>query len=310
MNGQISLFDLIEQKEQTVDEVVKEVKKPITNPVISPKSEIPEKPRICFAEVPESEYKQDNGEEIPTIQEIIKLFNNTPIRYIHAEIISDIFELGALSISNQFDKRKCVYDRREEEYKKVAEKYKDNFGFIANLFNKIYVLLSTQTNPRNRFNDWLGELYMQSQTQSSKAGQFFTPFCVSKICAELAIDPNIVQAAKDGDKIITIHEPTVGAGGMVLAGLDILYNKHRFNYTRNVFVDCGDTDKRCVHMTYLQLALAGVPAVVWHRDGLSLETWDCYHTPALCMQWLRFKPLIQNSYAYLKDYMKGKEIDF
>lgn len=296
MNGQISLFDLIEQKEQSIEEVRAEQKQPLASP---------EKPSICFAEIPESEYGQDNGEEIPSIQEILKLFNNTPIKYSNAEIISDIFELGALSVSNQVDRRKGIFERREEQFKKIAEKYKSDFGFIQNVFSKIYALLSTQTNPRNRFNDWLGDLYMQSQTQSSKAGQFFTPFCVSKICSEMAIDPNAVQAAKDGDKIITIHEPTVGAGGMVLAALDILYNKHRFNYTRNVYVDCGDIDRRCVFMTYLQLSLAGVPAVVWHRDGLSLETWDCFHTPALCMQWLRFRPLVKGSY----DYLKGKEID-
>lgn len=291
MERQISLFDLVEEN---------------TSPVNPPKIEEIQKPSICFAEVPESEFRQDNGVEIPSIQEIIKLFNNTPIRYNHAEIISDIFELGALSISNQFDHRKCVWERREERFKEIAEKYKKDWGFIQNVFGKIFTLLSTQTNPRSKFNDWLGDLYMQSNTQSSKAGQFFTPFCISKLCAEVDISPNIVEEAKQKDKIITICEPTVGAGGMVLAALDVLYNKHRFNYSRNVYVDCGDIDKRCVHMTYLQLALAGVPAVVWHRNALSLETWDCYHTPALCMQWLRFKPLVQNSY----DYLKGKDINF
>lgn len=301
---QISLFDLELQKEQTIEEVYEEVK-----PVASPDNtteEIPEKPSICFAEVPESEYLVDKGEEIPTIQEILKLFDNCPIKYSNAEIISDVFELGALSVSNQVDHRKCVYKRREERFKEIAEKYKADFKFIQTVFSKIYALLITQTNPRNRFNDWLGDLYMKSFTQSSKAGQFFTPYHVSKACALMSIDPKAVQAAKDGDKIITIHEPTVGAGGMVIAALDVLYNEHRFNYTRNAFVDCGDIDKRCVHMTYLQLALAGVPAVVFHRDGLSLETWDCFHTPALCMQWCRFKPLVESSYAYLK----GKEIDF
>lgn len=147
---------------------------------------------------------------------------------------------------------------------------------------------------------------MQSCTSSKQAGQFFTPFSVNKMCSELSFAPDIIQQVKDGDKILKIHEPTVGAGGMVLAALDILYNKYHFNYSRNAFVDCGDIDKRCVHMTYLQLALAGVPAVVWHRDCLSLETWDCYHTPALCMQYSRFKPLVQQSY----DYLRGKEINF
>jgi len=41
-------------------------------------------------------------------------------------------------------------------------------------------------------------------------------------------------------------------------------------------------------MTYLQLALAGIPAVVYHRNGLTLETWDKWETPAYIMQYPRF----------------------
>ena len=42
-------------------------------------------------------------------------------------------------------------------------------------------------------------------------------------------------------------------------------------------------------MAYLQLSLAGIPAAIYHRDGLSLETWDVWKTPPYLMQYTRFK---------------------
>lgn len=51
----------------------------------------------------------------------------------------------------------------------------------------------------------------------------------------------------------------------------------------------SDIDQRCVHMTYLQLSLIGVPAIVYQRDTLTMKTWQKWETPAYIMQYLRFK---------------------
>ena len=48
----------------------------------------------------------------------------------------------------------------------------------------------------------------------------------------------------------------------------------------------GDT--RCVHMTYLQLSLAGVPAIVKHQNSLTRELWSVWKTPAFIFQYPRF----------------------
>lgn len=138
------------------------------------------------------------------------------------------------------------------------------------------------------FDDYLGELYMLSKTSNSKAGQFFTPYSVSKACAEVCIDEKTVNEYIEKDKIIKLNEPVCGAGGMIIAAIDILYNRYRLNYSRNLFVECSDIDQRCVHMTYLQLSLIGVPAIVYQRDTLTMKTWQKWETPAYIMQYLRF----------------------
>ena len=164
---------------------------------------------------------------------------------------------------------------------------------IVQIFTKIYILLTNQTNEHIGFNDYLGELFMKSDTSNSKAGQFFTPYGVSKVCAEMTIDKNMINEYIEQDKIITLNEPTCGAGGMILAVADILYYQYHFNIARNLFVLCSDIDERCVVMTYLQLSLAGIPAIVLHQNALSLETWGSWETPAYIMQYSRFKDCLK-----------------
>jgi type I restriction-modification system DNA methylase subunit len=268
---QLSFFDAVE---------------PEAEPEEKAKPEAETKPQtIKPALVPDEEFNKTPYTNIPKVDDIIKLISKATYKVGIHELLSDVFECSAIAISNKFDFRN--YDSREEKYKAIMNKYDlETRKLICEIFAKIYMLLSNQISVG--FNDYLGELYMRSETSSSKAGQFFTPYCVSKMCAETSIDQKTIDECIEKDKILTMHEPTVGAGGMVLALADVLYNKYHFNIARNLFIECGDIDIRCVHMTYLQLALAGIPAVIYHRDGLTLETWDRWETPAYIMQYPRF----------------------
>jgi type I restriction-modification system DNA methylase subunit len=268
---QLSLFDAVEPETEPEEKAEPEAEtKPLT---------------IKPALVPDEEFNKTPYTNIPKVDDIIKLISKATYKVGIHELLSDVFECSAIAISNKFDFRN--YDSREEKYKAIMNKYDlETRKLICEIFAKIYMLLSNQISVG--FNDYLGELYMRSETSSSKAGQFFTPYCVSKMCAEISIDQKTIDECIEKDKILTMHEPTVGAGGMVLALADVLYNKYHFNIARNLFIECGDIDIRCVHMTYLQLALAGIPAVIYHRDGLTLETWDRWETPAYIMQYPRF----------------------
>ena len=268
---QLSFFDAVEPEAEPEEKA-------------EPKAEA--KPRtIKPALVPDEEFYKTPCTNIPKVDDIIKLISKATYKVGIHELLSDVFECSAIAISNKFDFRN--YDSREEKYKTIMKKYDlDTRNLICEIFEKIYMLLSNQITVG--FNDYLGELYMRSETSSNKSGQFFTPYCVSKMCAETSIDQKTIDECIEKDKILTMHEPTVGAGGMVLALADVLYNKYHFNIARNLFIECGDIDTRCVHMTYLQLALAGIPAVIYHRDGLTLDTWDRWETPAYIMQYPRF----------------------
>lgn len=249
---------------------------------------------INLARVPDSDFEIPKSNNIPTVKDIVKTLDKGTYRTSRYEFLSDVFECGAIAISNKFDKRKAP--EREESYLRIIKKYdKDMQNLLVETFTQIYLLLSNQINPCVGFNDYLGEIYMRSETSSKQAGQFFTPYHVSKATAEMTLDSTIINDYMDNDKILTLNEPTCGSGGMVLAAADALYNKYHFNISRNLFVVCGDIDKRCVHMAYLQLALAGIPAIILHQDALTLETWDKWETPAYIMQYLRFKKCLKGA---------------
>jgi hypothetical protein len=97
-----------------------------------------------------------------------------------------------------------------------------------------------------------------------------------------------------GKDVITLNEPTCGAGGMVLAAADVLWNKHKFNYADRMVVVAQDIDIRCVYMTYLQAALAGIPAIVYHCNTLTMQVWDAFYTPAYLFQWPKFQRALRN----------------
>ena len=55
------------------------------------------------------------------------------------------------------------------------------------------------------------------------------------------------------------------------------------NYQKHLHVTAVDVDPKCVHMTYLQLSLLHVPAIVVHGNSLSLEEFGHWYTPAHIM---------------------------
>lgn len=224
-----------------------------------------------------------------TIEQIGKKIQKLQGRNDWYAVLCDVFEISAITISNQFDIREPLWTNRENRYKDLIKKYNENeVKLITEIFTDLYQLLRGMATGEREFDDYLGKLYMYSGTQNKSSGQFFTPYCVSKLMGELSINKEEVKRKfeEEPDRIFTLHEPTCGSGGLILAGVEAL-QKAGVNYANNLLVVCGDLDKRCVHMTYLQLALAGVPAIILHQDALTMKTWDVWHTPAYCINYLR-----------------------
>lgn len=238
---------------------------------------------------PTTQHKSDNNcpYVVPSIKEIIKLIDSACVMHDKDRFISDLFCCMAVSISNLVD----LYQKpeREEQYLQIINRYqKKEQEAMAEICGKLFMLLSSVVYDDCAFGDYLGELFMTCFMGNKHMGQFFTPYHVSKLCAKLSIGtPNKAEG-----KILTINDSCCGSGGMMLAALDVLKNDFDINYAMDCFIDCSDIDLRCVHMAYLQLSLAGVPAIVKHKNSLTRELFSTWRTPAFMLQYPRFMKYI------------------
>lgn len=208
----------------------------------------------------------------------------------HYSVIRDFFEMSAIAIRNNVDHGK-EWEAYEQRYLSIAKTYKrEQLDLFVSALAVFTGWIQKAMDGDVPFRDFAGEIYMQSGTSNDKSGQFFTPYSVSKMMAEVNVDKDKLKAeiAADPDKVITIGEPTCGAGGLIVACIDVIKDAG-INYAWNAFVDCGDIDARCVHMTYLTLSLLGVPAVVRRGDALALKYSETWYTPAYLFAWPHFK---------------------
>jgi hypothetical protein len=124
--------------------------------------------------------------------------------------------------------------------------------------------------------DFLGQVVGDLELTNGHMGQFFTPYDVSRMIAEMTLGDAGKLIRERG--FITLMEPASGAGGMIIAAADVI-EKQGFDVARQLYVDATDLSPLCFKMTYLQTALRGIPATIRRGNSLSLEMFDHAVTP-------------------------------
>ena len=124
--------------------------------------------------------------QVPTIDEIVKLIDKSAYGIDRTKLLSDVFECGAIAISNLLDLTQK--DEREKRYTDIMNYYKpEDRNSLCNIFSKIYALCSSVVYDDGVFKDYLGELFMRLNQGNSHTGQFFTPYHISKFMAECTL---------------------------------------------------------------------------------------------------------------------------
>ncbi len=189
-------------------------------------------------------------------REIISQIDRMTGRYSAYEIFADWVRCMAISISNASDLlHNAIWENREAEYLKTMQKYesgeRETFGeMTAFLVETLCCGLR----------DVMGDIYMALDQGSKQAGQFFTPYHVSQLTAQI-----VTENAVNGK--YQVHEPSCGSGGMIIAVADTL-RQQGHNYQRIMRVVAQDLDWRCVYMCYVQLSLLGIRGTVVQGDTL------------------------------------------
>ncbi len=124
--------------------------------------------------------------------------------------------------------------------------------------------------------DFLGSVATQMEVLNSRLGQFFTPYELSRMIAELTLQEAGPTIEANG--FITVQEPASGSGGLVIAAADAL-EKDGFDPSMNMLVNAVDVSPLCFHMTYIQTTLRGIPALVELGDTLRATRETSVWTP-------------------------------
>ena len=218
------------------------------------------------------------------INQILKDYETFRYKYDMASVIKDSFCIMANTISNQVDY--IHFKARETEYLEIINKYtKDEQRIFAKIFGNLMLICDTSDGV---YDDYLGQIFMRTQSNSKYTGQFFTPYHISKLMACISLTDTDTQ--KD---IITANDPCCGAGGLMIALADEL-SKKNISVSDRLVVVAQDIDQRCVHMTYIQLSLMGIPAIVMKGNSLTQEYTDIWRTPAYYQHYDKFEQALHN----------------
>lgn len=191
-------------------------------------------------------------------KEIVKIITDMSGRYPPITIFEDWVCCSAMAIQNACDiTHDETWKKREEKYLATIQKYEpEERKKLAEMLLLLAVAYEEKTE------DLLGQIFMESGCGSKQNGQFFTPYHLSELTAEIALK-NITK-----EKPLIINEPSVGGGGMIIGAAAVL-KKKGINFQSCMKVTAQDLDWRSVYMAYVQFSLLGIEAEVIQGDTLS-----------------------------------------
>jgi len=207
----------------------------------------------------------------PHTRNLLKMFGDVSYSRHTWDVFRDFLELAAISFAVVDLAQR---EKREARYLQVIKGYEpDEAAKFPRILGEL--VLAMELEPA----DVLGQVYMELGLGSKWHGQFFTPDCICDLMAAMVFDKKQTRAAIADRGFITLQEPAVGGGAMVI-GFCKAMKAAGFNYQRQLHVTAVDVDEKAVHMAYLQLSLLHVPAVIVVGNTLTLEQRAVWYTPA------------------------------
>ena len=164
-------------------------------------------------------------------------------------------------------------DELEQKYLQTVKQYTKE---QAEEFSKLLAFLVMAL--EEKYQDFLGEVFMRLNLGNSAIGQYETPYTVSKFMAEINFSEHEISQKIANNHLITLSEPCCGSGGMIIAFAETM-KEHNFNYQKHLYVEAIDIDEMSFMMAYIQLTLLGIPAKVIQGDTLTLKFQQVLYTP-------------------------------
>lgn len=210
-------------------------------------------------------------------KEIVSLLRQVAYTRGIDRVWSDWVEICAIALARADLAQRDV---REQRYLQVIAQYeRAELDQLVQAFAHLVMSYELRVEAAD-FGDVLGSTFMMLDMGNAGAGQFFTPYEVSRLMGNMMMgNAKALVDKKNALGFVRVLEPACGAGGMLIAAAHAMHDAG-LNYQQCMHATAIDIDQRCVHMTFIQLALLHVPAVVFHGNGLTGECREQWFTPA------------------------------
>lgn len=202
------------------------------------------------------------------------------------DVFVDFLEVSVLCIQQPFEFDTDKFNTREAEVQKIFAKYhrgdaKRSMEAFGAMLACVVMALENHTA------DFLGRTYMLAEFSNADRGQFFTPECIASVMAKMTMFDGVAGIIEEKG-YVTINDPACG-GGVTLISAVAMLQETGYNINRQVCVYAQDIDQKCANMTYIQLALLGVPAMVITGDTIRMECRRKAVTPMWSMMGFGYK---------------------
>lgn len=189
-----------------------------------------------------------------TEKEFLDIFHSLCYSRSSWQVWEYLISAIACSLSNITDKNPEKRKQREKEYERCIKE----IGSVETASKMLAIIvMAYEANPDQ---DFLGKMYMQLNLGSHWHGQFFTPYNVCKMMAEMNFGDG-TQAEVERKGYISVCDPACGAGATLIAAANSL-KAAGINYQQNVVFVGQDIDRVVGQMCYIQLSLLGCPGYV------------------------------------------------
>ena len=236
---------------------------------IIPQHKIPEIPTVDNRDILEEKAKTNSSQSVKSSQnsnkDFLRIFEQlSSERHRPWDIWKDFIMMSACAISNAVDK--SHFTEREEQYLDIIKKYNKQ---EQELFPKLLAntVMALDENPEQ---DFLGHIYMSLNFGNEHKGQFFTPYHVCELMAQITME-NVIRGVKENG-FVTINDPCCGAGATLIAAVQVArkqLEKENLSFQNHILVVAQDIDITVALMCYIQLSLLGVAGYIKVGNSLT-----------------------------------------
>ena len=135
--------------------------------------------------------------------------------------------------------------------------------------------------------DLLGDAYMRLGIGSKENGQFFTPYHLSRMMADMGLERERAVAMVGEHGYVTVNDPAAGGGANLIAAANAL-RSWGINYQEAALFHAQELSENTALMCYIQMSLLGMPGIVEIGDTLLMDYRFELWTPMLALSetWL------------------------